>query len=222
MVTATAAEIGPFVAGLRRTVERGPRVIQYAGAGHDIDVLVSGVGMVATASWVSRALAHERYDLALNLGVCGSFDRTIEPGTVVHVVSDRLAELGAEDGDAFLTIQQLHLLDDDEPPFSGGRLVNQSPPANATLCGLRAVDGITVNTVHGHERSIAGVTERFAPHVESMEGAAFMYACLTHELPFAQVRAVSNLVEKRNRKAWKLTEAIGRLGETARRILDEP
>jgi len=220
VVTATAAEVGPFVTGLRRTADRGPRVTQYEGAGHDVDVLVSGIGMVATASWLSRVLAREQYDLALNLGVCGSFDRTIEPGTVVHVVSDRLAELGAEDGDAFLTIQQLHLLDENEPPFRGGRLVNQSPPANATLGGLRAVDGITVNTVHGHERSIACVSERFAPHVESMEGAAFMYACLIHELPFAQVRAVSNIVERRNRNAWKIPAAIDGLAETARRILE--
>ena len=62
-------------------------------------MLVSGVGMVATATWCSHALARERYDLALNLGVCGSFDRTLPLGTVVHVVTDRLAELGAEDGE---------------------------------------------------------------------------------------------------------------------------
>jgi futalosine hydrolase len=222
VVTATAAEVGPFVAGLRHTSNRGPRVTGYAGAGgHEVDVLVSGVGMVATASWVSRLLTSERYDVALNFGVCGSFDRTLGPGTVVHVVSDCLAELGAEDGDAFLTIQQLRLLDESEPPFTGGRLVNQSPPVNATLGGLRTVNGITVNTVHGHERSIASITERFAPDVESMEGAAFMYACLTRELPFAQVRAVSNIVERRNRSAWKLPEAIARLSETARRIIDD-
>ena len=33
-----------------------------------------------------------------------------------------------------------------------------------------------------------------------MEGAGFMYACLIHGLPFAQVRAVSNIVETRNRR----------------------
>ena len=220
VVTATAAEIGPLVAGLRWTADRGPRVARYAGGAHEVDVLVSGVGMVATATWVSRVLAGERHDLALNLGVCGSFDRTLEPGTVVHIVSDCLAELGAEDGDAFLTIQQLRLLDENEPPFTGGRLVNQSPPANDALGGLRAVNGITVNTVHGHERSIACVTKRFAPDVESMEGAAFMYACLIHGVPFAQVRAVSNIVERRNRSAWKLPEAIARLSETARRVID--
>ena len=34
-----------------------------------------------------------------------------------------------------------------------------------------------------------------------------MRACV-HGLPFAQVRAISNVVERRNRDAWKLTEAI--------------
>jgi futalosine hydrolase len=186
-----------------------------------MDVLVTGVGMVATATWCTRALERERYDLALNLGVCGTFDRTLPPGEVVHVVTDRLAELGAEDGDAFLTIQQLELLGENEPPFVNGRLVNPAPPSSATLERLRGVDGITVNTVHGREQSIASVTDRFSPQVESMEGAAFMYACLVHGLPFAQVRAISNVVERRNRQAWKLNVAIGNLSETALRLLGD-
>ena len=53
-----------------------------------------------------------------------------------------------------------------------------------------------------------------------MEGAAFMYACIIHGLVHAQVRAVSNLVETRNRDAWKIAEAIRRLGQTALDILD--
>ena len=57
--------------------------------------------MVATAAWCSRVLTLAPYDLALNLGVCGSFDPALEPGRVVHVVSDRIAELGAEDGEGF-------------------------------------------------------------------------------------------------------------------------
>jgi futalosine hydrolase len=47
-----------------------------------------------------------------------------------------------------------------------------------------------------------------------------MYACLIHRLPCAEVRAVSNIVEKRNRGAWKIEEAIRGLSETALDILD--
>lgn len=185
-----------------------------------MDVLVTGVGMVATATWCSLVLSRG-YDVALNLGVCGSFDRSLKPGTVVHVVTDRLSELGAEDGDAFLSIHQLHLIDENEPPFVEGRLVNPSPPVSATLAGLPSVNGITVNTVHGCDDSIARVTERFAPQVESMEGAAFMYACLVLGQRFAQVRAVSNVVERRNREAWKLSDAVANLGATTLRMLSE-
>jgi len=202
IVAATAAEIAPLQ----------PR--------SEVEMLITGVGMVAAAARTSGALARTRYDLALNLGICGSFDSALSPGTVVHVVSDGMPELGAEDGDAFLSIDELGLLRGDAPPFSNGRLVNAAVPANHALQGLPAVHGITVNTVHGNQRSIAETVRRFAPQVESMEGAGFMYACLIHAVPFAQVRAVSNMVERRNRSAWKIDEAIESLCRVATDLMD--
>ena len=226
IVAATAIEIAPVAAKLKRTgVGEGQTdscpLAHYKYAGHDIDVLTTGVGMVATAAWCARALAASRYDCALNLGVCGSFDPTLTMGTVVQVRSDRIAELGAEDGDGFLTAQQLKLVGEHEFPFTSGQLVNLDPPDNPVLRRLPAVDAITVNTVHGNDRTIAAVRERFHPQVESMEGAAFAYACMIHGLRHAQVRAVSNLVEKRNPGAWKLAEAIDSLARTALGILDQ-
>lgn len=180
----------------------------------DVDVLVTGVGMVATAVRCARALALTRYDLALNVGICGSFDRALTPGSVVHVVRDNIAELGAEDNDEFVTIEAIRLP-------AEWTFFNSAPPPLEALRALPAVNAITVNTVHGNERSIAAVIERFRPEVESMEGAAFMSACLMSNVTFAQVRAVSNIVERRNRSAWQVAEALERLAETTRRILAE-
>ena len=213
IVAATQAEIAPMLARMYSTPTEDTTVDTYTHGPHEIDVLITGVGMVATAAWCSRALALNTYDLALNLGVCGSFDEFIEPGTVVHITSDRIAELGAEDGDAFLTLEELQLSGESE-------FVNLDPPSNTGLEQLPAVTGITVNTVHGNARTIAVVTERFNPQVESMEGAAFMSACLIHKVQFAQVRAVSNLVEVRNREAWKMEEAVHNLGVEALRIIN--
>jgi futalosine hydrolase len=202
IVAATAAEIAPL--------QQRP----------DVETLITGVGMVAAAARTSGALARTRYDLALNLGICGSFDPALSPGTVVHVVSDGMPELGAEDGEAFLSIEELGLLRGDAAPFSNGRLVNAAVPVNPVLKCLPAVHGITVNTVHGNERSIAETVRRFAPQVESMEGAGFMYACLMQAVPFAQVRAVSNMVERRNRSAWKIDEAIASLCRVAADLIE--
>jgi futalosine hydrolase len=220
LVTAAALEVAPLLSSLTPVAERTSRLRAFRRGAHDIDVQTTGVGMVATATWCSRALVTGDYDLALNLGVCGAFDRTLALGTVVHVTTDRFAELGAEDGDAFLTMSDLGLLDANEFPFTAGTLVNAAPPGSSVLKSLPSVQSITVSTVHGNEESIARAVERFAPQVESMEGAAFMYACLVHGLPFAQVRSVSNAVERRNRAAWKLPEAVRALNAAAVEIID--
>jgi futalosine hydrolase len=198
IVAATEAEIAPIRPHLGSTV----------------DVLVTGVGMVATAVRCSRALALTPYDLALNVGICGSFDRALEPGAVVHVVRDQIAELGAEDDDAFVTMEEIRLP-------AEWTFVNSAPPSIQALCALPTVNAITVNTVHGNARSIAAVIERFRPEVETMEGAAFMSACLINKVTFAQVRAVSNIVERRNPGAWRVAAAIERLAETTRLILSQ-
>jgi futalosine hydrolase len=213
IVAATELEVTPIRRGLGDAAARPGGVQYHTFAGHDVEVLTTGIGMVATAAAVSRALSMMHYDLALNAGVCGAFDPGLELGSVVHVVTDRLAELGAEDGDTFLTPDELPLVCVTE--------MAALPPENPTLARLPAVSGITVNTIHGNERSIAAVKARFHPQVESMEGAAFMYTCmLTGAMPFAEIRAVSNVVETRNRAAWKLREAADNLGATMLAILE--
>jgi len=221
IVAATAAEIDPLLAALRPRADSERRLGSCRRANHDIDVLTTGVGMVAAAAWSSRVLAMHEYDVALNLGVCGSFDPAISPGVVVHVVSEELPEMGAEADDAFLTLHDLKLLARDEFPFRDGRLMNAAPPPMPALQQLPRVHGITVNTVHGRDSSIAAVRQRCDPQVETMEGAAFMYACLIRGTPFAEIRAVSNVVEKRNRAAWKLSEAIDNLNTVALRMIDQ-
>src|SRR5687767_4876044 len=160
IVAATSFEIAPLDAALK-----------HPHAGQEIDVLLTGIGMVATAAQCSRRLQQAEYDLALNLGLCGSFDPSLTVGSVVHVIADRIAELGVEDGERFVTMQELILIGDNDFPYRDGQLFNPMPISIPPLESLRRVVGITVNTVHGDERSIAVVRERFNPDVESMEGA---------------------------------------------------
>jgi futalosine hydrolase len=220
IVSATSAEIDSLVAGLCFRADGDSHMTAYTRDAHDIDVLTTGVGMVATATWCSRVLATREYDLAVNLGVCGSFDPEIGAGAVVHVVTEQLPELGAQDDEGFLTAIDLNLVGRNDFPFQAGRLMNAAPPRNEVLVRLPGVHGITVNTVHGNERAIDAVRARCQPQVESMEGAAFMYACLVHQVAFAEVRAVSNVVEKRNRASWKLSEAIDNLNSTGLELID--
>jgi futalosine hydrolase len=219
IVAATAMEVAPLLARLGSAAPENRRMRACSHAPHEIDVLTAGVGMVAASAWTSKALAERQYDAALNVGICGSFDPAFGPASVVHVVSDRMSELGAEDGDAFIHFEALNLPDDG---LGGPRApcVHAKRIENPTLDALPAVAGITVNSVHGSERSIADVVARFRPQVESMEGAGFMFACAIHGLPFAQVRSVSNMVERRNRGAWRIPEAVASLTPVVLQIIE--
>ena len=75
------------------------------------------------------------------------------------------------------------------------------------------VNGITVNTVHGNEASIRKIEKLLSPTVESMEGAAFFTACLDVGMPFAEIRAISNYVEKRDAGEWEVEKSLSALNE---------
>ncbi|HEY7284777.1 MAG TPA: futalosine hydrolase [Vicinamibacterales bacterium] len=219
VVAATAMEVAPLVARLGTARSRDSRTRSFGFCGHQVDILATGVGMVSASAWTSRALAGGHYDIAVNVGICGSFDSAFGPGAVVNVVTDRISELGAEDGDGFLHFDALNLPDEGlEGPKPA--CVHAKPFDNPALAALPAVSAITVNTVHGREQSIADTVARFRPQTESMEGAGFMFACAINGLRFAQVRSVSNMVERRNRSAWRIPEALASLTPAVVRILE--
>jgi futalosine hydrolase len=185
----------------------------------DLRLLTTGVGMVATAFALGRHLATNQYDLAINLGIAGSFARSLDLGEVVEVTTDMLAELGAEDDEAFLPIDKLGF---GESGFSASTtlsgIFNQNN-IDATDLLLKQTSGITVNTVHGNEQAIRKVTNRVDAQIETMEGAAFFYACRKAGIPCIQIRAVSNYVEKRNRDSWQIGLAIKNLNNFADALL---
>ncbi|MCD0487130.1 futalosine hydrolase [Pedobacter sp. MC2016-14] len=172
----------------------------------DIDVLITGVGMTATAFALGRHLS-AAYDLVLNLGIAGAFTQELALGQLVNVTEDTFAELGAEDKDQFLTI--------DELGFGAGMYRNNNPQHLPLVAQLIPAKGITVNTVHGHKKTIAAIYERLQPHTESMEGAAVFYACAQLSIPCLQVRSISNYVEERNKESWKIGLAIQNLNQWA-------
>lgn len=186
-----------------------------------IDFLVTGVGMVNTTFELTRKLLLDKYDCVLNVGIAGAFDREIEIGEAVWIKREMFSEMGAEDGDDFLSLIQLGLQSHDEFPFEWGELKAKNSIELNTLSSLRQVRAITVNKVHGNENSIMQTKMSINPHVESMEGAAIFYVCLKLNIPFIQVRTISNYVEKRNRSAWNIPLALNNLFVLADNLIKE-
>lgn len=172
----------------------------------DFDVLITGVGMTATAFALGQTLSN-KYKLVLNLGIAGSFNHDIPLGLLVNVTSDEFAELGAEDNAEFLTI--------DELGFGKGSYNAVNNLLNDNLISLQNVKGITVNRVHGNRESIDQIVKRLNPTIESMEGAAVLYCCHQMDIPCLQIRSISNYVEPRNKGNWKIGLAIANLNKWA-------
>ena len=184
-------------------VSATPQEISISNCTH----LVTGVGMVATSILLSKELSKNKYDLVVNVGIAGSFNRTLEIGQVVEVVEDYLSEIGAQDGDHFLTPEEINL-----------NAVNYIKNVGRTK--LDKVRGITVNTIHGDDVAIQKVVHRLNPQIESMEGAASMLVCQSFQIPCIQIRAISNYVEKRNKSSWDIPLAIKNLNIELEKIID--
>lgn len=214
IVAATKFEINPL---LNQTeiiaFAENSRLIKSTFKKIEIDFLITGVGMVATSFYTAKVL-NKSYDLAINMGICGTFNNNLDIGSVVHVYEDQLAEMGAEDGMKFLSMEELKL-------EAITKITNkESLEIHQLLALLPKVNGITVNKVHGNEKSIQKIVNRFHPIVESMEGAAFMFACEQEQVPYFQIRAVSNLVERRNKNNWNIPLAIENLNKKIIDFLD--
>lgn len=174
----------------------------------NFDLLITGVGMVATAFALGRYLS-SKYSLVVNLGIAGSFDRDIALGTVLNITEDTFAELGAENEDEFLTIVDL------------GFGENHYTSTTTENINLPTVSGITVNCVTGSEKSIKNLINRLNPTTESMEGAAVFYACKQLNIKSLQIRSISNYVEPRNKDNWKIGLAIKNLNDWAISFIGE-
>jgi futalosine hydrolase len=214
IVSATLFEIDPLITSFHFEKEINQNLKRYSFNTHQIDVLISGIGMTSTAFWMGKTVSSKKYDLAINLGIAGSFDDTIKIGETVHVIADEISELGAEDDTQFLSLKELKVADVES------RFNNSIPIDNLIISSLKQVKGITVNTVHGNEHSILKAKKRFNPKVESMEGAAFLMACLSEKMKCLQIRTISNQVEKRNKDNWNIPLAINNLCKTGLKLLN--
>jgi len=205
---------------LYKAMGLSPHQKQFNQNGKLFHVLNTGVGMVSTAFTLGKHLANHSYDLAINFGLAGSFNSSISLGEVVNVYCDSFSELGAEDDKNFISLEEMGLMTESVFPFKNGNIEAISDPNVIKKINLKKAKGITVNTVHGNQQSIEAIKKAFNPDIESMEGAAFLYACRMEGLSCIQLRAISNRVELRNKAAWEIDLALMNLSKELKTVID--
>ena len=209
VVAATVLEITPFLERLRSEKDVAGKT--------DIDLLITGIGLNATTYSLTKQLSLKRPDLIIQAGVGGCFDSSVALGSVLAIKQEAIADQSVIELDKLKTMFDLKLLPENQFPFTKGWLVNKSEILKKIK--LKKVTGVSVNEITTSRQKVKFYTERFAPVVESMEGAALHYVCLTEKIPFVQIRSVSNYIAERNKKNWNMKESIVNLNKELFRLL---
>jgi len=182
-----------------------------------VRILITGVGMMATAFSLTRAICSQRPDFILQAGVGGCLDEKLPLSKIVLVENENIGDLGVEENGKFKNLFDLNLLQKNSFPWNEGRLSNDIAVLKTT--GLTIVDGVTVNEVSTNKSRIDHYKKELNASVESMEGAALHYVALQEKIPFLQMRSLSNFVGERDKSKWVMQIAIANLNIELQRIL---
>jgi futalosine hydrolase len=169
----------------------------------EIILMTHGVGILQ-ATYAISEYCNSKPDLIIQCGIAGSYDSQLPVGSVIAIRHDQIGDCGAEDQEEIMQMNDFPFFNSNEFPFVEGKLIN---PNNFKL-DLPYVNAITVNLCAGNSTTIQYRKNTFNVQLESMEGAALHYVCLKKEIPFIQIRGVSNFIEPRNKENWNIELAI--------------
>jgi len=201
IISATETECTPVLHEMAGCKTISPGLYYGALHGYPVEILITGIGSVTTTFRLTQTLMQRSYSRAISIGIAGSFTEEISIGETVQITEDGFADLGIDNNGQFYSLREAGLTSDD---LDGDFIINPFPASSSH----RKVRGVTVQTASGSKQRIDEIVGRFHPQVETMENAAFFYVCHQMKIPFVSFRAISNRVEPRNCKNWRIAEAV--------------
>ena len=182
-----------------------------------VDILITGIGMMATTYSLTRSILNKKPDFVLQAGIAGCLDETLPLTKTVLIENENVGDLGVEEKLFFKTLFDLSLLEKNSFPWKDGKLANNLDQLKST--GLKIVDAVSVNEISTNKERIAYYKNELNASVESMEGAALHYVALQEKVRFLQMRSLSNFVGERDKNKWVIDAALANLNVEVLRII---
>ncbi|RYG53215.1 MAG: futalosine hydrolase [Chitinophagaceae bacterium] len=180
-------------------------ILPFLEAHPTADHLITGVGAVMTTYHLTKRLQQLGYDLLIQAGIAGAFNDQLPPASVVVVERECFAGAGIFEAGRLNSLFDAGLWKEDSP-FEDSWLINSNPLL--TELPWKKVRAATTDFLTDDPLTNGKVYSKYNPDVESMEGAAFHYVSLLENIPFLQIRAISNMVGERDKSRWQIREAI--------------
>ncbi len=170
--------------------------------------IISGVGLTATAYSTMKAIQQHQPSLLILAGIAGMYPHAdLAIGDVVLVASEVEADLGFFTPQGFTHLAHLPL---DMDFVRRHTLPCHHLPADAPFALARSA---SLNA------ALAPFIDSRGVDIENMEGAAFFHVCREEQVPFLQLRAISNVV-KPGHDDWDMTGSVQALTAGLHRLLD--
>lgn len=179
----------------------------------------SGIGLLASSVSLMKMFVQETPSLIIQVGIAGCFDKKITLGKVFAVKDDFAGDIGVMENKVWKDLFDMKFDKPNDAPYEKKSLPNPWL-SQYNLLKLPIKKGVTVNTITTDKNKIDLYSGRYKATLESMEGAALHYMGRDLNIPFIQIRAVSNYVGERNKAKWNMQEAIYNLNETLLQYLD--
>lgn len=179
----------------------------------------SGVGILASSVSLMKMIVQETPSLIIQMGVAGSLDPKIPLGKVVVIKDDLIGDLGVTENKQWKDLFDLKLDGANDAPFEKKSLPNYWLN-QYNLLKFPAKKGVTISTITTDKKIAERYRTKYNAQIESMEGAALHYIGRDLNIPFIQIRSVSNYVGERNKAKWKMQEAIYNLNEAVSNYVD--
>jgi futalosine hydrolase len=183
-----------------------------------VQILITGVGLTSSVYQLTKTLLQQKPSVVVQAGVAGSFDNTLPLGSVAVIEKETLGDNGVEEEGTFKTLFDLNLLNENEAPWQQKKLVN-AYTSLLQITGLPVTDAVTVHQITTDKNRIDYYKNSLEASLESMEGAALHYVALCQNIPFLQLRSVSNFVGERDKKLWMMSKAIDTLNTEVQQLI---
>jgi futalosine hydrolase len=186
-----------------------------------LHVIAGGVGPVAAAVSTMAALSDfPDTSLVISAGVAGGFRGRVQQCEIAVASRITFADLGARTDAGHLTLDEMGLRQDSSFEASDSdvawRLASTSTRVVAgeilTLACMTGRDDDAQRLAARHPEAIA----------EAMEGFGVAASAKRAGLPFAEIRAISNLVGTRDRSTWNMRGAFDALSKAFAELVEEP
>ncbi|MBW1616034.1 MAG: futalosine hydrolase [Deltaproteobacteria bacterium] len=198
-----------------------------------VKIAITGPGIINAAHTATAAIEQKPPELIIKTGCAGGFKQAgLTIGDICIAYAEIDAQLGIEPQNQADTLQELPF-----PIYKDNKKEIKSTYPTDLKLSLKAEEilkkkicdntkimqgnFITVSTVTATDKTAKKYFKAFNCIAENMEGAAAAYIALIYGIPFIEIRAISNIVGKREKEKWDLKTAFKKAGQAVYEIIKE-